>query len=540
MSRLPQLLFIGACVSMLPRASRASQLPETLAGLPAETSVAFHVPRARLLFAELERMRPALSLFVPAARELEAEPLLALLAWGHAPGEEHTARPSGLDPEGPVFVRATGTLDAAVIVLPVADPEKTKAWLLGLPTPSLDRVQTELGEVVLIAEQSSLPVACVVGEKTLTCQIGHPVMGGLSPLLAQLRPAGPRLGAMPAMVSGYAALPDDADWTALIRPAALATALANRWSRTMEFAHRLHPAAVRKEVHRKVAKVHDAARSYAHLFEGIALAGRSERGRSTVRAVVQTSPTGAAVLGRWLGPSGGGEALRTWASSPALFGLFLRAQPRLVASIAEGLGVDLPDASLDGTLALLTFGIDTHCPQARAEAGSGFAALFPSAVAVGLRGPSAAKMVPERFERAFSVVRELGQVTFVDTSARPPLVFEGRHHGRFELRVLDDVFLVGTGPLGAHAAVRRLSRSKEHAGPPSAEAPFFRAALDLAAVDAAISATRVEPEHRVELRWIDRMQRRLSPLLAQMRRVEVSAHLGETKRSLRLDLAMGR
>lgn len=262
-----------------------------------------------------------------------------------------------------------------------------------------------------------------------------------------------------------------------------------------------------------------------------------------------------------------GRILR-WSSTPALINLFLRTDPRLIQMLGDWVGVALPVEDLDGTLGLLTLGVDVHCPQARAarDGALDLAFLFPSAVVLGLRDARASENVHQRLRaglgarpleprlssslgiglaQPFSPGLGPGSGDRPAVDPRIPGKPEGFSRatflaevagGRVEIHVLERLLLVGSGPMSGYAALRRLrALGRAPDAPPS---DFLRMSVDFGAVDAALAASVISRDHRSELRWVEHFRLRLSPLFHQLRRLKVRGAREADGRTLRFVLSV--
>lgn len=216
--------------------------------------------------------------------------------------------------------------------------------------------------------------------------------------------------------------------------------------------------------------------------------------------------------------------LVAWSNTPALSRLLLRLQPAAASRVFAWLGLDLPAAAVDGSFAALLLGVDTECRAARSSAQDPRARLFylPLAAAVGLAGSlSADRLVLAAPEEGppplFSGVRFR-----VGADAR---TLHAEHLGSpLEVRLLDQVALMGTGHGAAAAAERRWTAP---AAPRAESSGFMELSVDLAAVRAALAAARLEGASNQELKRLRAAEQRIDLWLGDMRRIELRARFAK-------------
>lgn len=508
-------------------------LPEILNALPYDTPLAFHTPRLRDLADDLERLHVAVRPLGGREDEVSPSVLVPRLLWGvdagTSPSPDH-----GVDLEGPAVLGLDPKLEVGVLVLPLASAPAFEAWLERLEAPSRARVRIDRSTVALVLGPGTrTPLGCVVQPRRAVCQLGAPSAGGIGRLQDMLQVRTPRLGQVPGLAESWRELGRGARWTALVRPVPFARALARRWGREMQRAHRLHDVSIRRDVARRARRVERLATSHAGLVDAVAVGVEADPSGGRVEVVARMTDRGRERLDRWLPETAAPSRIRSWVATPALASLFVQAEPTVAAEIARWAGVELPAPSLDGTLGVLAFGVDARCPHALPP-GRGqldWAFLVPSAATLGLRGPRAADQVHAVLDARIEADRDIASLVH-----RAP-IHARVDGGEVAVHVLDDVLLVGTGPMSDHAALRRLEAPSSSS--PARPRGFLHAALDLGATAAALEAAEVGNGHRAELRWLDRIRRRLSPLLQQMQRVQVSGVREAQGRQVRLELELG-
>ena len=529
------VLFLGAVSAQPAWGEETAELPTGLGDLPSSTPVALYIPRLGDLISDIQHLHPALGALHPGLRGLSPARLVPWLLWGFEARRAGPSKPHGLDLEGPMTVRLDPTLNAAVVTLPLREPEVFRGWLEALPAPSRNVVDLGGINAYVFAPDSRKPLSCVVQPQEAYCQVGVPSTGGaVAPLEAQLRPGRLQLGDVEGMGQAWSSLAGSPRWTALVRPVLLARGLARYWGRGMKQAHRLHTQTVRREVAQRAKDLERRAVTHARSVRAVAASIEANEAGVRAQVVVRLSDAGRTRLTRWLPERSVHSRIRPWTATPSLLSLFVQAKPGFAAELVRWAGLNVPAETLDGVLGLIAVGVDVHCPQATSpHRGSlDWAFLFPSALSVGLRNPGAAERVYD------ALAPHLASEPSVAVERRPRLTGTVGG-GPLQVYVLDDVLIAGTGPMGGYAGLRRLRALDAQI--PEVPDGFLHAVVDVGAFDAALGgAGAVGRKHRAELRWVDSMRRRLAPFIRAIHRIELSGVREDEGRQVRLELAFGR
>lgn len=501
-------------------AKAETPLPPALSAAP-DTAVAVHAPRLREVLATLAQLGVTAGRLRPELRRASPTEVAAMLMWGvrrRTPAREKTSA-HGLDLDGAVGLRLSETLETAIVTLPIRDALEFRAWLRRLPAP--DRMELELlgTPVDILAPDSRVPVACAVMKARAVCQIGVAGRDSLGPLEAELAEANQR-ATPPSWAAAWRALPPS-DWTAVIRPDLLASAGMRLYTQSSLRSHRFHDEARHKALGERLRQLERMTRNLSRQVHALALGVQADATGSSVTMVAQLTPEAGSRL-RALSSGHADPQLRRWASTPALLSLFMRGDPSRVAELARRFGVKVDPARLDGGLGLLALGLDLRSPQALGRAPFTWQDVFPSAIGVALRRERA----PGLTYMTSSAVMPVAAIEVGGRRrARPPEIRTPtqviRSLPNVQTAQLERHVVAGTGPGGLYAALRRWRTARASSiRPPHG---FFFATLDLSAIDAAFEAERVGPAHRAELRLLDQVRRRVSPMLRRVHRVRIVA-----------------
>lgn len=526
------------------RPSGPQGLPAELAQLPRTAEAALYATHLGDALADLADLAEVWKVVDPTVGQRSVPELLVqgLLGPGYTFGVPSPAHPElarlatpeglsavGVDARGPIT--ALIALDAGVTVVgfDLVSRPAFERWLDALGGSERARLDVGGESASVLAAASEHPVTCIARQNRAFCQIG--AMAGPDPI-AELRAVatGPkaRLGDLAGLSRAHAALPADprvlgvlnteatARW--LTRRAAAYGARANRFASASERAKAVANAKARGEkIQHFAKKVEGTAFGLYRHPEGLAL-----------HAEVALTDFGARLLAPHLRAPGEDPRVTGWSLTPALARLALRVHPRTVALLGAKLGLTLPQDSLTGDLALLSLGLDSECPMARAKRGLPDAPLkwpflMPSAAAVGVVGPKAAAALHQALS------------TQLDVEPGPPADSRAHLEGKFrgspyEIDVRDDLMLAGTGPGSAPAAVRRLAAVRQR--PPRPDAPLLEAAVDLLAVDAAFASGSFGHEHTPELLAMEALRLTLKPLWDHVAQVEWTLRAEDAGRRL--------
>ncbi len=454
----------------------------------------------------------------------------------------------GLDMDEPLLLVPGPDDGALALSLGVRDRARLEAALDAALGPPQHRVQLGGAEVVVRLAEAERPVSCVVGAARAQCQIGLISDDAPLALLEALLRSGRDvpLARASGLARALAWLPPGARTYVLFSPHATAEHASRLARAQAEKANRFDRQRARRRADAAERGKAQRLRSLVAGFEGAALGVYAEGERWTLRLETALSASGA----RWMEETFGSEpvdpVIARWASTPALFSLLARLQPGALEELAAGLGIPMPRATLDGTLALLTLGVDAQCPLASKRASLDeewrWAFLLPTAIAAGLREPAAASRVHA------ALAERLGEAPASEPAQVPPFAgaqvrsaLRGEAFGSpFEVDILDDLLLAGTGPGMGAAALRRLSALPSRAEPAPGQRPFFfEANLDLRAFDAALASGGFGEEHRAELGVLETLRQKLEPLVEAVRRVQLRAQRFDDGRRVRVEALLG-
>lgn len=499
-------------------------LPSVVGSLPEDTALALHAPRLGSLLGVGATLFSLWGRADPRLRQLRPDALLSLFLWGKA---EDLPDPQshGLDLDAPVVVRVLPDLQTAVVILPLLDGRRFRDWLGAIPAPSRVAVEFLGTPIDVLGPGTARPLACAVRAARAYCQVGESELApGLAPLASHLGTPRATLGARPALARSWAEVSSSADWTVLARPRLLVRGLVRHYRHAQVRAARFASPERRADLARHLIQIERRSGRWVEHLDALALGVAAGVGGARISVVAELDGVGARRLSAALPSDSGRRQLRRWASTPALFSLFLHARPDPVARLGRIFGVDLNPAELDGSLAILALSVDGTAPTARKSSREPlrFREILSSAVAVGLsRGPKRAN--------------PLGPIALVsglpsNLSSNVPSTLDGP--ASEEYRVF------GRGASGRYAALRRWRTAQEMAlAPPEG---FFFATLDLGAVDASLAAARISRDHRAELQLVEQMRRRAGPMLDRLGRIRVIGNANSSRRQVRLRVQLGR
>jgi hypothetical protein len=517
---------------MMMPAEREGLSPELRSAFqlaPAQSPSVVVIRRPDRLLQKLEQELEPLGPVLPGLR-LDVLAALSLDATGLDLTRAEGLRAAGLNPEARMIV-IPGLGDAPVLLmLAVADRSKLAAWAEHLAEGRSKRLELggEHGWVLFPASES--PLACLLRGDQAYCQLG--VSPGADPMAAlrrwlESRSAPPREGPTRAIT----ALPNDSDVVMWVQPAPLAAALSDAWLAQAAQRHRFDPEPIRQTALRDARARAAQLKNNARTLEGVAMGFAIRDSAVALHTVLALDDRGARALdGAMVKP--GDDTIARWSETPAIARLLVRLRPHVLRSLLEPLGVSLPEESLSGSLAALALGLDTDCPAAKANAQktqSPVMFALPLAAAVGLNRP---------LDPRAMFGRTLPEWMSAEAPAGDASMLHGEAFGSpLELRVNGPVLLIGTGPGGGAAAARRWSDlGPPREGPAEGEPPFFEAGLDLVTASAAITASALGEDSRPELLSLERIHRRLRPLLQRYRTLSAKMVREDHGRRLRVTL----
>lgn len=496
---------------------------EGLAHLPDDVPITLLVPRPERLFRKLEaQWARATSAQADLAHRVFLSGLAEIMGGPVAPA---TFQRVGIAVDREVALMLDPEAEVIILRFGLADRRRFEAWLSR--TVPEERRSMELGRerAIVLYPDSDLPIICLLRVQHAHCQLGagkdaRPGAALERLLASSLRP----LAEDADFVGLRSELSEDADLFAFLRPKRLASGL-RRW---LDERARRHQRFAAPEDQRRARELSDAR---AQLLRGwleqsrlVTLGLAVDRGRLQGKAHAVLDAPAARGLAALVPAELSETDVKRWSDTPALSRLFLQLQPEAASRLFAWLGLDLPAASVDGSFAALLLGVDAECKAARSSGGDPRARLFylPLAMAAGLRGPLAAERLILDAPAAGPPSLFSGVQFRVGADAR---TLHAEHLGSpLELRVLDQVVLMGTGHGAAAAAERRWTARAPRAAPGPG---FLELSVDLAAVRAAISAARLEGASNQELKRLREAEQRIDLWLGDMRRLELRAHLAK-------------
>lgn len=560
---------------------RSELLPPLLRALPRSTPIALYVPRIDAALLDLERAREVLDLvdkslsrklvelIAVRALSLEGAPGSELSSW--IPGmRDARAIPSwselttakelvalGLDPAGSAILVRNLTEDALVVGFALSSRPRFEQWLARISGGELGHLAISGEQASVLGPDSDLPITCLSRQSHGYCQVGLSRGGDpIAALKAVVRGGGPTLD-QTGITRAIRGLPDDAHAYLVINSDPAVKVATKLIALHAQRRHRFDAPLGRKRAQERALAMIQRVRQYGEIVDGAVLGLYFSRDDVTVRTELALTERGGKLARELSSARESGEVIARWSNTPVLARLLVRMRADHAHELFSALGFSVPESTLSGTLALLLFGIDTECPLAKKgqpnEDRLGWAFLLPSAIAVGLDAPRSADVVQHALASAIAKdavttgrdgsgtpasVAVVPQAGLRSPESRPPL--SGRAFGSsFEIHVLDDLVLVGTGPGSGAAALRRLESLPPSRGPRTAEpVPFLEGSINLRAVDAAFAAGNFDDDNRSDLIMLAAVRQRLKPLLERVSEVRFSARAVD--RRARIDLELRR
>jgi hypothetical protein len=431
----------------------------------------------------------------------------------------------GLDPSSSAVIVPTVSDDAVVIGFGLTSRALFEAWLGRLAHGESKRVEIA-GELASVFGPSrEVPITCLSRQADAFCQIG--ISQGPDAVLALrtiVQRSSPTFDQAPGLLKARERLAEGAHAYGLVNGEALGRSLAGLALARVQRFHRFDGKDARKLVDQE-AQLY--ANRIKRAFEGVDAAAfglyTSKKDALALKSEIALNDHGAQRLRDLTERDPQRAGIERWSETPSLARILLRTTPASAQRILQGVGFSLPQGSLTGTSALLWFGIDTECPEAKkslVQPGLGLAFLLPSALAVGIRSREAGPPVHDALQSAL----------------------EARASGSaYDIRVMDDVVFVGTGPGSGAAAVRRMNGlahtpDKE----PSETPPFLEGSVHLRAVDAALESVDFGSERPHELLLFNAVRQRMRPLLEHAAALTFAMRTIESERRVQLDLEVQR
>lgn len=512
-----------------------------VAELPKQTELAIYVPHLDLALSDLHG-------FISTLAQLDTDltQLFGFEAIG--PALEPLLTPAGLaaigvDAGGSAVIVPPRFGEPMVFAMELQNRPRFQSWLEALAPDETRRVSIGGEEASVLFPNRERPIACLTRRATAYCQVGAaPGPDPIAPLRATVSIQPPALGTVAAIGRAYGRLREGAHAYVFVHgePAArTAPELALAW------AERNHRFDGKKKITEAAQALAPRIKHAAEMIEGAAGGLYLGSGGIAFESEVSVGERGVKLLRDLTVATEAGALIPRWFETPALARVLLRVRSDRAEQLLKSAGVEVPSGSLSGTLALLLFGVDAQCSAAKKQDASGplgWAFLLPSAIAVGLRGPTAADAVQNM------LIAKLGDQAPEDPAgadgdhdrvkARAPVRTEA-FGSTFEVQVLDEIALFGTGPGSGAAAMRRLRSlsADSRAGEPRA---FVHAAIHPREIDAALEAGNISRDNRRELLMVEAMRRKLRPLLQQVDAIELVARANESERRVTVDLEVRR
>lgn len=537
----------------MPDDRRPDRLPSLVAALPAKTPVVVYAPRMATVLEDTTRLISWLATVEPSldkenvahvVAKLWDQPLATALV---APKQETNVgrlgtvrglEDVGVDASAPIAFVPNADGETIVVVFGLSSRKRFERWLSSLA--GADRPRPKIGGELasVLAADSRMPVICLARQTHAYCQFGE-TKGArpAAPLEALLTFDGAKLGDAKARRAALSKLPPDAHLYATANPKGLATIFAHVIVATSSAKARyLEPAHAKAMLTRAKRRAERIVR-HAGFVEGAAAGVYPSDKEVAIRTELTLSSSGRRFADRLLPDGRPDPMIARWARTPALLSILARTNPAILEGFAKDYGIDVPEGMLSGTAASMILGLDAECSAARKErkklSPRRWAFLMPSTVAVGLKDPKAADTIHKRLEPGLDTVETRRP------STRPTLT--GRMWGSpFEVSVLDDMVLLGTGRGSGAAALRRLGALPEPLPPTRGPSPFVEARVDLRAIDAAFAAGAFSSEHRAELLAVEAFRLQVKPLLESVDEVAFAATKHDGGRRIRIDARAGR
>ncbi len=507
----------------------AQAIPPLLTNIPSSSPAAIFSPRLGTLLQEANDLRLILGRLNRSLSGLGPTSLIAALLWGEhvvQPHEKPAPLQHGLDLEQPVAIYIHNTLSAAVLILPLASPAQFKLWLESIPTPSRVKYIIHGVQVTVLGSNAPHPLACTIQGQKAACQIGSPAWGDSYLLDDYLRPKELRHRNIVGLRQAWQSLSPNPRIAAIVRPRQLMRAAAQAWGRSVMRTHRLRASSHRKQIARNIQLIEKQLLRVTRHVNGIAIGISTTEQQYAMQLVANLTPLGIRRFTGWAPMDICQLRIRRWLSTPALFKAFIHAEPNTISTLLQYFGLSLPPQALNGGLGLMTFGIDARSVTSSTR---DWIHTFPTAIGAGLRGPTSADYVHTLLQRQL----QAPSPAFGDASGRPPIVRRGDSE-QLEINVLDDLFLAATGVLGGYAAKRRLSA--QNLDLPISQRSFLYAAVDLAAIDAALTSSLGSENHHTQLQWAESLRRQLFPVFEAFRSIQLSGAFEDRGQRIRFGL----
>ena len=435
---------------------------------------------------------------------------------------------AGVDLDQPAWMFQGDPMGPVVLSFGLTDRPRFEAHLRH-KDHAPHRVLELRGErALVILADSDLPLACLVRSSRAYCQLG--LTNEKAPLelltaatvrrprpLTRQRHLQPILQDLPSKGLAYVIFSRDA---VTHRATAAIAERAQRAGR-LESAPARH---ARRDQARRAARLVEETMAHVQLAAAT-LMTTGDGLRAELHVTLDDK--GARQMRRWFDLPRRAGRLEQWASTPALARILFRGHPRLITNTLHAVGVTLPPSTLGGTVAILALGLDAESAAARGDAAltpMSLLEVIPTAIGAHLTTPLDARGPSGR-----------GPALPSD----PSPVLRKRIDGvGVEVRARDDVVLLGVGA-GSGAAAERRWRRTQPDRTSEAKAPFIELGVDLAAVSAAFKANVMPSDARRELRLLDRLQHKLTPLLHRYRAVDVRCWSRSRHRKLKVQVDVG-
>ncbi len=498
-------------------------LPPELARLPKTAPIALYAPQLRVLMQDLGAATRVLATVLPGTKGLGAPELIANLLWGNGIGigwTAHTPRPEltqlasprgraaiGIDGRAPMTALVQPEQQITMVSFGLSDRPKWERWLNAVAP---DRKHLEIGgeHAAILTPNSDLPITCIARHRRAFCQFGAASGSNpFAPLAAAIHGSSETWGDLPGLAKAHRALPPGAHLYGLVDGAAVGKWLAKFALNQAQRNHRFSPKKLRRAALKRIRSLGLRVQEFTASIDGTALAFYRTRQGLSLKMESTLSNKAAQQLRPHLRAPGEHDLVSEWAQTPALMQAILRINPKTAQQLLNAVQIDLPHEALSGDVALLTLGLDSECPMAKASPkphSAGF--LVPSAAAIGLAKVS---------HRSESLQSHL-------------------QNSPYEVDVQERIVLVGAGQGTRAAARRRLRSLPQHIG--TSQPPVLEISVDLHAIDSAFDSSAVGTEHRHELRSLDALRLGLQPLLQHVSTLAFTASAKDNGKRMSLEL----
>ena len=507
-------------VVLFSNQTRASTFPKELEDVPSNTSLVFFFPKVSSLIRDLSSTYSLLLTLQPQLKGKNPGDTISALLWGAQQKSLLDANPqsTGIAFNKPTSIRFSNNFHTAVVSLPLQNKEAFINWLRSIKAPNQSERAIDGHQGVILAPSSIHPIICVVRELQGLCQINALEKNSLQPLKTHLNPSQTTWKTDQSIHSAWNNLPKDIHMGILGKPSRLVQDVYQVWQKQLEYQTRLLDSKQREILLEQYKAF--SQRTLQRVSLATAIAGSTSRNNNQIQfeAIVGLSSEGVKHLHSIIPPAHKDSIIYRWASTPALFGLFLRLNPSFVANICKNFGLSVPVQDLTGALGLLTFNLDTAGPHAfrrpqSLEGTYGWTLVLDSTFALGLKKQSAPHTETLKYTTTSSVHLK-------------------------SIHLYEDMLLAGTSPMSNYAAKRRLkSLSHLDSFRPLQPNAFAWARLDIATLNAILSSRTLSEKHREELIWLETTRQKLSPILIYVRQVEFGGQLSDN--NLRLSLKVG-